>query len=68
VNSGRNANDLQNRFDLIYLDVFLTALKRFRGKTRRAEGLAKMLSEERSDEFIFATQRAVVFAETFSQP
>jgi hypothetical protein len=27
-----------------------------------------MLSEERSDEFIFATQRAVVFAETFSQP
>jgi hypothetical protein len=27
-----------------------------------------MLSEERSDEFIFATQRAVVFAVTFSQP
>jgi hypothetical protein len=27
-----------------------------------------MLFEERSDEFIFATQRAVVFAETFSQP
>ena len=55
-------------FNLNYTDIFLRALKRFRRKARWAEWLAKMLFEERSDEFIFATQRAVVFAVTFSQP